>query len=101
QFHAFWKQPDQFALEGAETYSDVQQRALQKLQRILDKDPARELAIVSHGVVIKALLCDAEQRPLSKLWDAPSMHNCAHSIIDVHTDGSRRISVYADQNYHL
>jgi phosphoserine phosphatase len=100
QFYAFWNQPDQFALDGAETYNDVQQRALQKLQRILDKDPARELAIVSHGVVIKTLLCDIEQRPLSRLWDAPSMHNCAHSIIDLYSDGSRRISVYADQTYH-
>ena len=100
QFHAFWNQPDQFSLDGAETYNDVQQRALQKLQHILHNDPGRELAIVSHGVVIKTLLCDVEQRPLSRLWEAPSMHNCAQSIVDVYSDGSRRISVYADQHYH-
>lgn len=98
-FHAFWHEPDRFQLAGAETYADVQRRALQKLQWILANDPARELAIVSHGVLIKTLLCDAEQRPLSKLWEPPAMHNCARSIIDIYSDGSRRISVYADQIY--
>lgn len=99
QFFAFWNRPDQFVLEGAETYADVQRRALQKVEWILANDPSPELAIVSHGVVIKTLLCDAEKRPLANLWEAPSMHNCAHSIIDICDDGSRRISVYADQSY--
>lgn len=99
QFHAFWHQPDQFELPGAETYADVQQRALQRLDEILANEMAREIAIVSHGVLIKTLLCAIERRPLAKLWDAPSMHNCARSIIDICSDGSRRISVYADQHY--
>jgi phosphoserine phosphatase len=99
QFHAFWHQPDQFQLPGAETYADVQHRARQKLNWILANDDASELAIVSHGVLIKTLLCDTEQRPLSRLWEAPAMPNCARSIIDIYSDGSRRISVYADQDY--
>ncbi|TFH70325.1 histidine phosphatase family protein [Gammaproteobacteria bacterium LSUCC0112] len=99
QFYAFWNQPDAFNLPGAETFEEVQKRALQQLKLILEESPAMEIAIVSHGVLIKTLLCDTENRALSQLWQAPAMHNCARSIIDVYEDGTRRISLYSDQPY--
>lgn len=100
QFHAFWHQPENFRLDGAETYEDVQKRAVQRLTEILAQSNAEEIAIVSHGVLIKTLLCDTEQRPLAQLWQAPAMHNCARSVIDIHADGSKRISLYSDQPYN-
>lgn len=100
QFHAFWNQPDLFAIPGAETYADVQKRALSRLDAILRDSSAEDIAIVSHGVLIKTLLCDTEQRPLAQLWQAPAMHNCALSEISIHADGSRRITVYSDQPYN-
>jgi phosphoserine phosphatase len=99
QFFAFWNQPDAFNLPGAETFKDVQTRAVLKLAAILEENSSEEIAIVSHGVLIKTLLCETEDRPISKLWEAPAMHNCARSIIEVHHDGSRRISLYSDQPY--
>ena len=100
QFHAFWHQPEQFSLPGAETYAEVQIRALQRVDAILSESRATNIAIVSHGVLIKTLLCDAEQRPLAQLWQAPAMHNCARSEINIHADGSKRITVYSDQPYN-
>lgn len=100
QFHAFWHEPEKFRLEGAETYEDVQTRALKRLNEILAFSTAEDIAIVSHGVLIKTILCEAEQRPLAQLWLAPAMHNCARSVIDIHADGSKRISVYSDQPYN-
>lgn len=99
QFYAFWNQPDAFILPGAETFEDVQRRALWQLNSIIAENSDEEIAIVSHGVLIKTLLCDTENRALSQLWQAPAMHNCARSIIDVHKDGSRHISMYSDQPY--
>ncbi|MDO8908614.1 MAG: histidine phosphatase family protein [Pseudohongiella sp.] len=99
QFHAFWHQPEKFALVGAETYQDVQRRAIKRLDEILQQSSAEDIAIVSHGVLIKTILCDAEQRPLAQLWDGPAMHNCARSEINIHADGSRRICVYSDRPY--
>lgn len=99
QFRAFWHEPHRFLLSGAETFETVQQRALSRLDDILSRSTAQQIAIVSHGVWIKTLLCHAEKRPLKKLWQPPAMHNCAHSIIDIHADGSRHISLYANQPY--
>jgi probable phosphoglycerate mutase len=100
QFHAFWHQPEKFALAGAETYQDVQKRAVRRLDDILEHSSAKEIALVSHGVLIKTILCDTEQRPLAQLWEAPAMHNCARSVIDIYADGSKRISIYSDHPYN-
>lgn len=99
QFHAFWHAPEQFSLAGAETFSQIQQRALQRYRQILASSTAEHIAIVSHGIWIKSLLCALEPRPLSKLWEPPAMHNCSLSTIAIHPDDSHRIVMYSDQSY--
>ena len=61
---------------------------LKMLKQILSDDSAQEVAIVSHGVLIKSLLCYLENRPLAQLWEPPIMHNCAHSIIATEPNSS-------------
>lgn len=99
QFHAFWHEPHRFSLPGAETFLQVQQRALTRLQQILAESTARHIAIVSHGVVIKSILCAYEPRPLSELWAPPAMHNCSRSELRIHPDASVRITRYSDLPY--
>lgn len=99
QFRAFWQEPQLFALQGAETFEELQQRAQNRLTSLLEQSSARELAIVSHGAWIKTLLCHIEPRPLAQLWHPPALHNCAHSIINLHDDGSLHISLYAGLPY--
>ncbi len=99
QFDAFWSRPHQFNITGAETFDDVQRRATQWLTRILGDSDANNIAIISHGVLIKTILCDVESRPLADLWNTPAMHNCARSVIEVHNNGERLITLYADHPY--
>ena len=96
QFEHFWNRPHLFQLEdGAETFEQVQQRAMKRFHELCQTG-AREIAIVSHGVWIKTVLCALEPRPLSLLWEPPLMHNCAHSIVEVEGD-MLRIVQYADE----
>lgn len=81
QFEHFWHAPHKFAQAGAESFEDVQQRGLTMLKKILSEQREQEIAIVSHGVLIKSLLCHLENRPIAQLWEPPIMHNCSHSII--------------------
>ncbi|ALO47060.1 histidine phosphatase family protein [Pseudohongiella spirulinae] len=99
QFHAFWHAPEKFSLAGAETFEQIQQRALQRFRHILESSAADNIAIVSHGIWIKSLLCALEPRPLSKLWEPPAMHNCSLSTIAIHPDGNQRIVMYSDKPY--
>jgi len=97
QFEAFWHAPERFSLPGAESFAQVQDRALKRLASILRDTTARHIAIVSHGVLIKTILCAIEPRPLADLWRPPAMHNCARSVISIQSDGNQRILTYCDQ----
>lgn len=95
--NAFRNSPDSFDVEGAETFFDLQNRALGAVKEIIDQHRGQELVIVSHGAWIKSVLCHYEGRPLSNFWAPPRMHNCCHSIIEIAADGdSGNIIRYAD-----
>jgi len=98
-FRHFWDAPHLFQVQGAETFAQLQQRALDTVAAIQAEYTAGDIAIVSHGALIKALLCHFEGKPLSSMWAPPSMHNCAHSIVKLHNDGSAKIIQYADQPF--
>lgn len=85
-FNEFWHFPHRFSLAGAETFAQVQQRGMQELQRVMDESAGQDVAIISHGVLIKSILCQLEGRPLDRLWEPPVMHNCSHSIVAVDKD---------------
>ena len=95
--HAFRHQPHLFDVEGAETFFDLQKRALAAIGDIIAQCPGQEIAIVSHGAWIKSALCHYEGRAMSEFWEPPRMHNCCHSIIKFPYDGSEaQIIRYAD-----
>ena len=96
-YRHFWEAPHLFQVTGAETFAQLQQRALNAVQKIRVEHPAEHIALVSHGALIKALLCHFQSKPLSALWAPPSMHNCAHSIVQLNDDGTGHIVQYADQ----
>ena len=56
-----------------------------------------DVALVSHGALIKSYLCYVEGRPLDRFWEPPTMHNCCHSIVEIAADGSAKIVQYADE----
>ena len=103
----FWEQPHLFRLSGAESFFELQQRAIDAVAEIeaahrTDSVSGRKVAIVSHGALIKSYLCHVEGRSMDQLWAPPRMHNCAHSIVALNLiDGTRSANIlqYADQPF--
>lgn len=84
QMNHFWHEPHKFSIPGAETFEQLQQRGKAKFDKIVNAGSTdEELVIVSHGAMIKAILCALESKPLAQLWAPPRMHNCAHSIVEI------------------
>ncbi len=106
----FWEQPHLFNVEGAETFFDLQRRAVDTVARIATDFKHKKVALVSHGALIKSYLTHVENRPMEELWAPPLMHNCAHSIVelnyantgheDINRDYKATIVQYADQATH-
>ena len=95
----FWEEPHLFDLRGAENFYQLQKRAINTVQEITKDFASKKVVIVSHGALIKSLLCDAERKPLKELWSPPRMHNCAHSIIVYKKETPQKILQYADIPY--
>lgn len=103
----FWQQPHLFNVAGAETFFELQQRAITAVSKIAENFMQKKIALVSHGALIKSYLCHVEDRPMEKFWAPPAMHNCAHSIVELNytkigqEEGDReyrgKILQYADQ----
>lgn len=98
-FHHFWNEPHNFAVEGAESFYDLQARAMDTLNDIVTNNSHQRVAIVSHGALIKAVLAHIESLPMQDLWRPPLMHNCAHNVIERIDDDRYQIHVYADQPF--
>lgn len=79
----FRNAPHRFNYPGAETFVELQQRGLTAIQNIIQQGEGLEVAVVSHGAWIKAVLSHYEGRALNQFWEPPRMHNCSHSILEV------------------
>ena len=98
EVHHFRNAPHQFNYPGAETFLQLQARGLAAVQDIIQQSQGLDVAVVSHGAWIKAVLSHYEGRPLSEFWQPPRMHNCSHSILEAAPDGDQpRITRYAGQ----
>jgi len=95
-YDCFWNSPHLFDVDGAESFLQLQRRGLESVQQIAAKYRGDHVAIVSHGAIIKSVLCHYEDRSLDRLWEPPHLHNCAHSIVELNSQGEGYIVQYAD-----
>ena len=98
QFHYFTQEPDKFSLTGAETFFDLQARGLAILNDFVAEHRGHDLLVVCHGTLIQTLLAHFAGRAMKDLWNAPSIHNCAHSIVEFDLNDNGTITRYANLN---
>ncbi len=97
--HHFWHMPHLFDVNGAETFYELQERAMQTIRGILRQHFGKCVAVVSHGALIKSVLCHMEKLPMRDLWSWQPLHNCAHNIVRLEQGGAAEILQYADQPF--
>jgi len=95
QFKCFFNDPSKFELNGAETFHQLQNRAAQSLEIIVEANRGKKIILVSHGMFIRSLLAFIENRPLKDFWNTPAVHNCSRSIVE-ERNSRYKIIMYAD-----
>lgn len=65
-YHHFLKDPLNTHVPGGETIGDVQRRGLKALRSAIKEYPKGRLLFVSHGDVIRAIICHYLQLPLQE-----------------------------------
>jgi probable phosphoglycerate mutase len=99
QYRYFWEDPGKFGIAGSETFAGVQERALAKLQELVDRHTGQTLLIVTHTVVIKVLMAHFETRAMEKLWDLPYIYPACLCRIDI-TEGVPEIVLHGDTSHY-
>lgn len=98
-YRHFWHEPHLFAVNGAESFLELQNRAINQIHEIAQAHHGKKIAVVSHGALIKSVICHALNKPIEELWSPPSMHNCAHSVIQYSSDLKPTITLLADKPF--
>lgn len=77
RFENFIHHPDDFYLEGAETYADVAQRGLEALREKAEENEGKVIGIASHGITIRCIMSRMTNIPLDNVVDLPIFQNTA------------------------
>jgi len=93
----FRNQPEDFQLEGAESFHQLQRRARKAIAEILTECEGVKghVLVVSHGAFLKSLLIDYAGWSLNEIWQHPHMDNCGHSIVQ-YSDQTPKMIKFAD-----
>lgn len=79
QIDMFFEKPGEVVPPHAEGFAAAQKRAVSVLHKIIEKEGhEKDIAIVSHGGVIRLLICELLGIPLNNLWRL-NVHNVSTS----------------------
>ena len=99
QFNNFLKKPEEFKVEGAETFYDVQKRAMAALIEIAEKHEGQTVAITSHGVAIRCALTGVLGLRLNDIETVPIFNNTG--VARLFYENGRFTAEYINDDSHL
>lgn len=83
----FWRDPVAFTPPQAEPLLSFQARVLAAWQELPARYPDQRVLLVTHGGVMRIILCHLQQRPLNELLSLAVPHAALHQISVEHENG--------------
>jgi probable phosphoglycerate mutase len=82
-FDAFWNHPDRDSRPDGESFTEIIQRAGRFCEYISTLNHVGDIAVVAHGVFMKALFSHVEKRELKDLWKGGPVRPAAVSVFEL------------------
>lgn len=95
----FSTDPDRWEVEGGERFPDLAQRILSAVTEIVQNHPDQTVAIVTHGMAIRTLICTIMGVPSHEAHTVQHADNTSVTELLYH-DGALELGFYND-NSHL
>ena len=99
QMRYFNTDPEKWSVPGGEPIREVQKRMTRAIQDLAARHDGQTVAVVSHGMAIRAYLCTVLGIPNSEMSTLPYGDNTSVSLLLV--DGERTTVEYYNDNRHL
>ena len=88
----FLQHPDILEIPGGESFPAVQQRAVTRLNELIEKHDEQTIVIVAHGAVLRTMLAAALHMPLQYLWSIRQF-NTAVNIVRYDADANPTVEL--------
>lgn len=98
QMELFTHDPARWSVPGGEPYENVAVRMRETALELGAAYPGKNVAVVSHGLAIRALICDILGVPSERIDSLPYGDNTAVSLITVE-DGALSVAWYNDASH--
>ena len=93
-YETWLTQPHLVTFPDGESLEDVRRRSMETLEKVIKNNPEKTLALVSHRVVLKVLLCTILGLELSHFWYL-RQDTCAINRVE-HKDGNFFLTLLND-----
>ena len=81
--HFFNHDPDRWCVQGGETFAAVQQRMTDVLLELAQRHEGETIAVVSHGMAIRAYICAVLGVPSTEIPKIPHGDNTAVTLVNI------------------
>ena len=81
-FEKFFTEPDRCRPPHGETFIAAQARVMNAIEKIIDENENRRVIVISHGAVIRLILCAALDMPIRRMWSL-GQFNMALNVLRV------------------
>ncbi|ARI75550.1 histidine phosphatase family protein [Halobacillus mangrovi] len=99
RFHHFWNKPASYLPDDGETYQDVIQRAGNELEKLALSQEGKSILLVTHAVVLKALLAYVSEKSLEDFWSGAYMHSTSLTILEKE-NGRWKVKLEGDTTHY-
>lgn len=82
----FWNFPHLYKPIGGETYSQVLDRTSREIEKIISKHEEKNVLIVTHAVILKAIIAYIENKDLKGFWSGAFMNSTCLNIVEINKD---------------
>ena len=101
EYDHFWNQPHKYNHQDhhGEALPAFKQRVAEAMEQMISENPSGRILIVTHGVVIRAIMAFFWNIPHERMWDPPAIHGTSLTV--VHYDEKRFEKVMVGDTLHI
>ncbi|MFG6146792.1 histidine phosphatase family protein [Halobacillus sp. B23F22_1] len=99
-YRNFWEDPLRYETSGGESLEELVARVSHEVEHIAETYKGQTILIVTHGVVLKALMIYFKKRGIEELWSGAFMHHSTCLSLVEKTDGEWKIHMEGDTTHY-
>lgn len=100
EYDVWENKPHLHCMPMGESIKEAFDRVLAEVLQIVEKNRGENICIVTHGTVLRSLVCYFKGKPFEELVEVSWYDNTAITIVEVIDDGNLRVCLEGD-NSHL